>query len=94
MVFVLNQEWVKSQITIGSLFSSSSSWAPRTGNPLTAGLSGSTLQPVLSCLMQDSLLSPYNVSFLSLHNRQSAGGVSKGITGAGTQRSQCKQKEG
>lgn len=29
-----------------------------------------TLQPVLGYLMQDNLLSPYNNSFLSLHNRQ------------------------
>lgn len=55
-----------------------------------------TLQPVLSYLMQDSLVNPYNVSFLLLHNRQSVGDVSKGITGAGTQRhrSRHEQEEG
>lgn len=82
------------------VLSSSSSWTPRTGNPLTEGLSGCvcvwTLQPVLSSLIQDGLVSPYTVSFLSLRKRPSAGGVSKGITGVGTQeqRSQSGQKEG
>lgn len=79
-----------------SLSSSSSSLDSLDGKPTDRGcapLSARTLQPVLRCLMQDSPVNPYNVSFLTLHKRQPVGGVSKGITGAGTHRQRCCHKQ-
>ncbi len=66
---LLNQWWMKGQKT------SSSSWTPRRRNLQTDGLSpfsAWTLQPVLSYVMQDSPVSPNNISLLSLHNRLQA----------------------